>query len=204
MAIKKVSELPDLPSALASGDYALIDRAGDGYKVAGENIVLTTGDQTIAGTKTFSSAPAVTGSGFVLTTGDQTIAGTKTFSSAPVFPATFIDSGTYTPTLSNTTNVSASTAYVCNWFRIKDMVTVSGFVEIDITTATTATTLGMSIPVASNFTANNQGVGTAVSNNGDSWRIISDSTNDRMSFTNSTQSNTGNLFYTFIFTYKVI
>jgi hypothetical protein len=182
----------------------LTDRAGDGYKVAGETIVLTAGDQTIAGTKTFSTAPAITGSGFVFTTGDQTIAGTKTFSSAPVFPTTLFDWGTYTPTLFNTTNVSASTAYQCQWFRVGPNVTVSGFIEIDITTASTTTVLGMSIPVASNFTSNSQGCGGAFGSGGESWRIISDSTNDRISFSNNTQTNTANVFYTFVFTYRVI
>jgi len=60
--------------------------------------VATTGDETIAGVKTFSSAPkssiAASASGelvrydeAVLNTGNQTIAGVKTFSSFPVTPS---------------------------------------------------------------------------------------------------------------------
>jgi hypothetical protein len=76
-----------------------------------DNAVLRSGDQTIAGTKTFSTSPVVpektaaaadTGTAIateaqvylkantadaVLLTGDQTVAGVKTFSSAPVVPS---------------------------------------------------------------------------------------------------------------------
>ena len=58
------------------------------------NGVYTAGDQTIAGTKTFSTTiagsingNAATVTNGVYTAGDQTIAGTKTFSSAPTFSA---------------------------------------------------------------------------------------------------------------------
>ena len=59
-------------------------------------------------------------------------------------------SGTYTPTLSNTTNVAASTARVCQYMRVGSVVTVSGSVNI-APTATGATVLTMSLPIASNF-----------------------------------------------------
>jgi len=64
-------------------------------------VVQLTGNQTIAGTKTFASAPSVPDgsfaiakvsglqsalNGMVSTSGDQTISGTKTFSSAPSVP----------------------------------------------------------------------------------------------------------------------
>lgn len=61
-------------------------------------------------------------------------------------------SGTYTPTLSNTTNVAASTARLCTYSRVGNMVTVTGQFDIDPTLAVTATVLGISLPIASNFT----------------------------------------------------
>ena len=61
-----------------------------------------------------------------------------------------IHSGTYTPTLTNTTNVAASTARVCQYMRVGSVVTVSGSVNID-PTATGSTVLTMSLPIASNF-----------------------------------------------------
>lgn len=106
MAIKKISEFDDLPSELAAGDDALIERGGVGYKKDGAGFVVTTGDQTIAGIKTFSSSPIVPAPTtdmqaatrkFVLDnagvglTGDQTIAGIKTFSSSPIVPTPTTD-----------------------------------------------------------------------------------------------------------------
>ena len=65
-----------------------------------------------------------------------------------------VQTGTYTPTLTNTTNVSASTAYLNQWFSVTDpttgvkVTTVSGYVAIDAITNTTATTITMTLPTA--------------------------------------------------------
>lgn len=56
--------------------------------------------------------------------------------------------GTYTPTLTDATNVSASTAYDCQWSRTGGVVTASGRVDVTITSAAVLTTSLMSIPVA--------------------------------------------------------
>jgi hypothetical protein len=70
-------------------------------------------------------------------------------------------SGTYTPTLTGVANVDASTAYVCQYLRIGSVVTVSGQLDIDPTTSAVATELGISLPIASDFTSTNQCGGTA-------------------------------------------
>src|SRR5439155_66361 len=44
-------------------------------------------------------------------------------------------SGTYTPTLTNSVNVAASTAYTCQYLRVGSVVTVSGQMDIDPTGA---------------------------------------------------------------------
>ncbi len=88
-------------------------------------------------------------------------------------------SGTYTPTLTNVANVSASTAYVCQWLRIGSVVNVSG--KIDVTAAAIlTTTLGLSLPVASNFAAAEQcaGSGGRFLNN-EVVRVSADITNHR-------------------------
>lgn len=94
-----------------------------------------------------------------------------------------LDSGSYTPTLYNTANVSSSTAYVFQWLRVGNVVTVSGRVEIDPTNANTITTLGISLPIASNFTNDYQcsGVSAGVSTSGGSVPgiVYGDSANDR-------------------------
>jgi len=65
---------------------------------------------------------------------------------------TIIDSGVYTPTLTGVTNVGSFLAFDAQWMRIGEVVTVSGKFNCDPTTADIVTKLGISLPVASNFT----------------------------------------------------
>ena len=115
-----------------------------------------------------------------------------------------VDSGTYTPSLTNVTNVTSSTAYSCQWMRIGNMVTVSGKVTID-PASTSATELGMSLPVVSNFANEEECSGTAAdnTNNHYSVKIIADSTNDRAAFVFTPSGNTS-ADYAFIFMYQII
>lgn len=60
--------------------------------------------------------------------------------------------GTYTPTLTNDTNLDASTAYQCQYIRVGNVVSVSGKVDVD-PTAAGALILFISLPVASDLGA---------------------------------------------------
>jgi len=62
----------------------------------------------------------------------------------------YIASGTYTPTLTNVTNITASTARKCQYMRVGNVVTVSGSLDITPTLAA-LTTVGISLPIASNL-----------------------------------------------------
>lgn len=118
----------------------------------------------------------------------------------------YVASGTYTPTLTNVTNVSASTAYSSQWIRVGNVVTVSGKVDIDTTLAAgTASELGMSLPLASALTAEEQVGGTATSDSVASLsaRIKADATNDRASFVFKSISLT-NDSYAFSFQYLIL
>ena len=94
------------------------------------------------------------------------VGGIQTSRTAVTSPAATdgnIFSGTYTPTLSNTTNVASSTSAICQYMRVGNVVTVSGEIVIVPTAGTTtATYLGISLPVASNLAATRQLAGTAV------------------------------------------
>ena len=130
----------------------------------------------------------------------------------PVFsgtPTGTVTSGTYTPTLTNVTNVAASTAYECQYLRVGNVVTVSGTVDIDPTAAAnTATELGISLPIASNFSA----VGQLAGNGEDSVAaslqsfgafIKADTANDRASLNFPAEADTNDKWY-FIFTYQIL
>lgn len=90
-------------------------------------------------------------------------------------------SGTYTPTLTNAANLAASTAYECQWLRVGNIVNVSGKADVDPTLTATATQLGISLPVASNFGAQEDCAGTAFASGiaGQGAAIRADAANDR-------------------------
>ncbi len=118
----------------------------------------------------------------------------------------YVASGTYTPTLTNVTNVAASTAYACQWMRVGNVVTVSGQVDIDVTlAASTASELGISLPIASSLTADQQVGGDAISDSiaSLSARIKADVTNDRASVVFKAISLTNDT-YSFTFTYLIL
>jgi hypothetical protein len=116
-----------------------------------------------------------------------------------------IFSGTYTPSLTNTTNIDASTAYTCQYMRVGNVITVSGRVDID-PTATGRIVLGMSLPISSNFTGTSQAGGTFSSiaaTTVNAGSISSDSTNDRATFDGVVTVTTSTGF-SFSFTYLVL
>jgi hypothetical protein len=120
----------------------------------------------------------------------------------------YIASGTYTPTITNTTNVDASTARLTSWMRVGNVVTVGGQFDVDATSAAnTYTEVGISLPIASNFTTAFQLGGTgasseAVTGGGPAASIVADSTNDRAQFYYRSQT-ASNTTFTFTFTYQV-
>jgi hypothetical protein len=112
-------------------------------------------------------------------------------------------SGTYTPTLTNVTNVASSTAYACQWSRSGNVVTVSGKVDIDVNAAG-LTELGMSLPIASAMTTQQQLGGAAASSAAASLSaaVRADFTTDRAAFVFTATSITNNSYF-FSFTYLV-
>lgn len=118
-----------------------------------------------------------------------------------------ITSGTYTPTLTNVTNITASTAYPCQYMRVGNTVTVSGQVAITTTANTTQTTFGMSLPIASNFgnTYECGGGGYTQSNSaaGHGICISADAANNRANFDYYETHGAADTF-NFSFTYQII
>lgn len=112
--------------------------------------------------------------------------------------------GGYTPTLTNVTNVDASTAFALQYLRVGNTVTVSGKIEVD-PTAAAATSVGISLPIASNFGAAEDcgGIGAAHAIAGQSGGIYADAANNRAELT-YVAANTGNAAMWIHFTYQVI
>jgi len=112
---------------------------------------------------------------------------------------------TYSPTLTNSANLDASTTHQCTYHRVGNTVTVAGQIDIDPTTTATLTTLGVSLPVASNFTTSFQagGVGASLTVADGPIGIFSDSTNDRVTF-QYVCTDVTNHTISFTFTYEVL
>lgn len=111
----------------------------------------------------------------------------------------------YTPTLTNTTNITSSSAAVCQYLQVYGAVTVSGQVTI-AATATGATVLKMSLPVASNFTSTGQAAGTfatLTSGGTTTGAILADITNDVFEF-RFNAANTTSTIYAFTVTYQIV
>ena len=113
-------------------------------------------------------------------------------------------SGTYTPTLTNVTNITSSTAYVCQYMRVGEVVTVSGRLDIDPTAAGDVE-LGVSLPLASNFTAEENCGGVAVnhSTTESAMAILGDATNNRATFQSTKVFNVAHDVH-FTFTYRIL
>lgn len=143
-------------------------------------------------------------------TSGQGIQIARTAVAAPAASDGNVFSGTYTPTLTNVTNVSASTAFSCQYMRVGNTVTVSGQVEITPTAANAHTLLGISLPIASSFGASRQCRGSScmettaaseiqLGNGG----VSADTTNNRAQL-RCAPSTTNNRAHSFTFTYLVI
>jgi hypothetical protein len=114
-----------------------------------------------------------------------------------------VRSGTWTPTLTNTTNIAASTNAICQFTLVGNVVTFSGTCSID-PTATGSVVLGISLPVPSNFATAVQAGGTLNANDGTIvGAITSDSTNDRLTMTGNA-SGTANVSCSFSGSYLVV
>ena len=135
------------------------------------------------------------------------IATSRTAVTSPAATDGNIFSGTYTPTLTGVTNVTSTTAYVCQYMRVGNVVTVSGKIEVTPTVNNAQTTIGVSLPIASNF-ANSQECGGAahsVANTvlGHGAAIYADATNDRAEMDYFETHGASDTF-SFSFTYQII
>jgi len=158
------------------------------------NTAPTNGQLLIGGTSAgnFTAATITAGAGISVTNGNNSI----TIASSDV-------ESTYTPTLFNTTNIAASTAYTTYYQRIGDVVRVWGTVDIDATTLLTISEMGMSLPVSSGLVNVYDVAGTAAFEDNTSVQIKADVSNTRAVWRFTPQTATNNK-YSFHFTYKYV
>jgi hypothetical protein len=165
-------------------------------KVLTDNSIPANGQIPIGNGANYTNATLTQGTGISITNG----AGSITFE----VPTTFITSGTYTPTITNGSNVAGSTAYECQYMRVGSVVTVSGRIDIDPTLTATSTQLTFTLPISSAFGASNNLGGTAYCPNiaGMGAAIQSDGVSQAL--VQYVPSDLTNNPYFFSFTYRII
>lgn len=188
----------------------LVDSAVTTAKIA--NLAVTTGKiaddaVTYAKIQNVSAASRILLRGSAAGAGDvqEGTAGTGLTISGTVLQLTdTIAQGTYTPTLVNTANITASTAYTCQYIRINNAVIVSGRVDVD-PTAAGSTRLSISLPVASNLAATENLAGTAFNNAvaGLGAAIYADTAGDT-AFMEWNATDTANRAMYFTFMYRIL
>jgi hypothetical protein len=121
----------------------------------------------------------------------------------PVIPV--LTSSTYTPTLTNISNVASSTAQNCHWTRNGNEITVTGVLLGTATLTATATVIDISLPVSSGMSATTDlsGVMTSSAIAGLSGGIEGNvsSAIARLTYT-SVGTGSDKLFFTFTYTYS--
>lgn len=122
---------------------------------------------------------------------------------ASIVAAGGVVAGTYTPTLTNVTNVTSSTAKNCQYSRSGNIVTVFGSLDVT-TTLAVATEVGISLPVASALAATTDanGVANASSAIATNGYLEADATSDRaaLKFIGLSVSGAGTIFFSFSYT----
>jgi len=193
-----------LPANLVEGQRVAFIK---NYAAAGPTLD-TTGGPNLVDSVTGAMAPTEVLTGYGLNTlleyaYSTTPAARWQLISKVVARPAIIESGSYTPTLFNQTNVSASTSYGCQWMRVGFVVTVIGHVDVD-PLAAVFTELGISLPVVSFLTqaAHCVGFASGAISGGDTAAIVGDVGNNRatMSWNAVLLANTP-MYFTF--TYQI-
>ena len=117
-----------------------------------------------------------------------------------------LDSGTYTPSGTNVANLGTLGFYAAQYLRVGNTVTVSGKVDVDATSSGVLTQFRFTLPIASNFSAEQQCAGTIVSTAGSAMEvgdIVADATNDRALVRLYVQTAANHACF-FHFTYRIV
>jgi hypothetical protein len=120
-----------------------------------------------------------------------------------IAPQQVTASGTYTPTWTGLANVTSVTAFSCQYMRVGDTVTVSGWVTIDPVSDNTPTSLSFSLPINSNTTSVNFLNGTGVTQGGGAAASLSGYATNFGEFEVLPSVDTS-VNYSFHFTYRIV
>jgi hypothetical protein len=147
--------------------------------------------------------PSYTSSSAFTGTSVATLAVTSAGDVITVAPQQTTASGTYTPTWTGLANVDSVTAFSCQYMRVGDTVTVSGWVTINATVDNTSTSLSFSLPINSDTSVVNRLNGTGVQQGGGVAACLSGYGTNFGEFEVLPSVDTS-VNYSFHFTYRII
>jgi len=118
-----------------------------------------------------------------------------------------IESGTYTPTITDSLNIDSTVLFGAHYTRINNIVTVSIMTTVDFPVGSALSIIGLTIPIPSDFTNQNDVVGSAISDleeNGSNraGRCVAD-IGDNKVYLRIIHSGSGNHYVAINFTYEI-
>lgn len=160
-------------SPTSRGQYLGKFVAGDTVKVSiyqdsgGNEDIIATDEQTYFNLSRLADFTAGQAIGFGIATADNAGLVSKFIGSN-----TELESGTFIPSLTNSTNVSATTAFTTGYSRVGNYVQACGIVNVDITTGGVDTSFTMEVPILDSAASYASTGGTAAgSGNEDTFRV---------------------------------
>lgn len=152
------------------------------------------------GAATFSSS--VTASSFIRSGGTSS---QYLMADGSVSTASAGSSGTYTPTITAVSNVASSTSNQAQYMRVGNVVTVSGYIEVDPTSGSTPTEFRLSLPVATSWSmGSNKAGGVMAGIDGAAvGTIYADVATDTVTFRYTSSASGSNMGISFTFTYLI-
>lgn len=157
------------------------------------------------------------GSGAATLTGYVKGNGTSAFTASATIPygdltgtptVPTLDSGKYTPTITNVANASSITGYEARYIRVGSIVSVTGRFDATVTSGSgTATEIGISLPIASNLASTDDLAGVFqihLSLGGGAIVVVeADITNDRAKI-RFNSSGSGATTFVYAYSYEII
>lgn len=213
--VKLLSQIVSPTNAADSSTFSILNRVAGADSTSLQ--ILSTGNTFLNGIELGNTSDttvsrvsagkiAVEGVNVVTTSSTDTLTN-KTLTSPTVngiTNGTGLAAGTYVPTITSVSNVDSTANPTASYMQVGNQVTVYGQVSVDPTSAA-ATTIGISLPVASNIGATTDGRGLVWTDAATVTlpKIIGNVASDRVDALFTTSSASNNIYY-FSFMYTVI
>ena len=188
------TDIPTISGTSGSGSNGFLQFYPAGSTSGVKMALRRTGQLSLT---SYTSSSAFTG------TSVATLAVTAAGDLITIAPQQVTSSGTYTPTWTGLANVTSVTAFSCQYMRVGDTVTVSGWVTIDPVVDNTPTSLSFSLPINSNTTSVNFLNGTGVTQGGGAAASLSGYGSNFGEFEVLPSLATA-INYAFHFTYRIV